>query len=50
MEATDPADVEWLCLAMEQSASTVPAATWQPLTRARDGIIARMAAALQNGK
>ena len=50
LEATDPADVEWLCLTMEQSASLVPAATWQPLTQARDGIIARMAAALQNGK
>ncbi len=46
MEATDPADVEWLCLALEQSASGVPAATWQPLTKARDGIIARMAGAL----
>ena len=35
-EVTDPADVEWLCLAMEQSASSVPVATWQPLTNARD--------------
>ena len=49
MEATDPAEVEWLCLALEQSASSVPAAAWQPLTKARDGIIARMAAALVNG-
>ena len=48
--AIDPADVEWLCLAMEQSASTVPGATWQPLTMARDGTIARMAAALISGK
>ncbi len=49
-EAIDPADVEWFCLAMEQSASSVPAAAWQPLTKARDGIIARMAAALAIGK
>ena len=50
MDATDPADVEWLCLAIEQSAPSVPGATWQPLKTARDGIIARMAAALVGAK
>ncbi len=47
--ASDPAAVEWLGLVMEQSTS-LPAATWQPLTTARDGIIARMAKALGEGK
>ena len=47
--ASDPVAVEWLCLVMEQSTS-LPAATWQPLTTARDGILARMAKALGEGK
>jgi hypothetical protein len=50
MDATASTDIEWLGLAMEQSAASVPAATWQPLAKARDGIIARLAGALANGK
>ena len=50
MAASDPADVEWLCLAMEQSARALPAPAWKPLTQARDGIVARMAGALTEGK
>jgi len=49
-EATDPADIEWMSLAMEQSATSVPASVWQPLTKARDGIIARIAGALVKNK
>ncbi len=49
-QAKAPVEVEWLSLAMEQSTVTVPPATWQPLTSAGDGIIARMATALANGK
>jgi hypothetical protein len=45
-EAADPVDVEWMTLAMEQSVMFSPATAWQPLTKARDGIIARTAAAL----
>jgi len=45
-EAVDPVDAEWMSLAMEQSATAFPPATWQPLTKARDGIISRLAAAL----
>ncbi len=48
-EATDPVDIEWMSLVMEQSTTSVPAATWQPLTKARDGIISRLATALGNG-
>lgn len=50
VEATASTDIEWLGLAMEQSASSVPASTWEPLANARDGIIARLAGALANGK
>jgi hypothetical protein len=49
-QAKDPVEVEWLCLAIEQSAASRPAATWQPLATAPDGIIRRMATALGNGK
>jgi hypothetical protein len=45
--AKEPVEVEWLCLAMEQSAAR-PLATWQPLATASDGIVRRMAAALGN--
>jgi hypothetical protein len=48
-EAVDPVDVEWMSLAMEQSATALPPATWQPLTKARDGIISRLATALVRG-
>lgn len=49
-EAKDPVAVEWLCLAMEQSAGSLPATTWEPLIMARDGIIARMSRALAGGR
>lgn len=45
-QAKDPVEVEWLGLAMEQSATARPAATWEPLAQAQDGIVRRMAAAL----
>ena len=41
-EAKEPVAVEWLCFAMEQSTGVLPATTWEPLTKASDGIIARM--------
>ena len=41
--ATDPADVEWLAAELERSFTTLPAPTWQSLTTAKDGIIARLA-------
>jgi hypothetical protein len=47
--AKDPVEVEWLCLAMEQSVAARPAADWKALTTARDGIVRRMAAALAHG-
>ena len=47
--AHDPVEVEWLCLAMEQSAGSTPPAQWAALSNARDGIIARMAKALAEG-
>ncbi len=49
-QAKDPVEVEWLCLAMEQSAATQPASAWQPLAGAPDGIVRRMAVALANEK
>jgi len=42
-EATDPLNVDWLVAEMKQSLSAYPLATWQPLTSAKDGIIARLA-------
>ena len=41
--ATDPTDVEWLVAELEASLPAFPPATWQPLTTAQDGIIARLA-------
>ena len=41
--ATDPADVEWLAGELEASLPVLPPATWQPLTTAKDGILARLA-------
>ncbi|MCG3150357.1 MAG: hypothetical protein PCFJNLEI_03840 [Verrucomicrobiae bacterium] len=41
--ATDPLDVDWLAGALERSLTAYPPATWQPLTTAQDGIIARLA-------
>ena len=41
--ATDPTDVDWLAGELTASVSTFPPATWQPLTTAKDGIIARLA-------
>jgi hypothetical protein len=49
-EAREPVDVEWLCLAMEQSAASRPAFDWKPLESAPDGIVRRMAAALSTRK
>jgi hypothetical protein len=49
-QAKDPVEVEWLCLAMEQSATSRPASMWQPLATAQDGIIRRMATSLAHGK
>jgi uncharacterized membrane protein len=49
-QAQDPVGVEWLCLAMEQSASSRPASTWQALATAPDGIVRHMAIALGQGK
>ena len=43
--ATDPLDVNWLVGELERSLSAFPPATWQPLTSAKDGIIARLARA-----
>ena len=43
--ATDPGDVEWLAGELERSLSAFPPATWQPLTSAKDGILARYARA-----
>ena len=43
--ATDPTDVEWLVAELEASLPAFPPATWQPLTTAQDGIIARLARA-----
>ena len=44
--ATDEAQVEWIVLAMEQSAKALPPQTWAPLADAQDGTIRRLAAAL----
>ena len=41
--ATEPADVEWLAGELEASLPALPPATWQSLTTAKDGIIARLA-------
>ena len=49
-EAKEPVAVEWLCLALEQSAGALPATTWEPLTKANDGIIARMSKRLAGGR
>jgi hypothetical protein len=49
-DAKDPAEVEWLGLAMEQSAASSAPANWLPLTKAHDGIIARLARALSEVK
>jgi hypothetical protein len=46
MEASDPADVEWLVLSLEQSEASAPAGVWKTLCGAKDGIIARIARAL----
>lgn len=46
LEATDPADVEWVVLALEQSSKSAPTAAWSPLAKAKDGIIARLAAVI----
>ena len=49
-ETKEPVAVEWLCLAMEQSAGSLPATAWESLTTANDGIIARMSRALTGGR
>lgn len=49
-QANDPVEVEWLCLALEQSATARPGATWQPLANAHDGIVRRMALALEKAR
>ncbi len=49
-EAKEPVAVEWLCLAMEQSGGLLPPATWEPLTKANDGIIARMSRVLTSNR
>lgn len=45
LEADEPTNVEWLCLALEQSGSVSPV-VWKPLQGARDQTVVRMAAAL----
>jgi hypothetical protein len=45
LDADEPTNVEWLCLALEQSGSVSPV-VWKPLQGARDQTVVRMAAAL----